>query len=202
MWESLPEFGTGVLFAVLVAAAYTFAVSLMAAKGRPRLLEAARLGAYGTCVLVLLAILVLSYAFVTHDFRIRYVTRYSDRSMTTGYLLTSLWGGQDGSLLWWLFLLSGYVAACVRWLKGRYRQLQPFVIATLMVVMSFFCVLMLFSANPFETNLAGAKLDGEGLNPLLRNYYMIIHPPSLYMGFVGCTIPFAFSVAALVTGRL
>jgi cytochrome c-type biogenesis protein CcmF len=122
--------------------------------------------------------------------------------MTTGYLLTALWGGQDGSLLWWLFLLSGYVASCVRWLKGRYRQLQPYVIATLMLVMSFFTVLMLFSANPFETNLAGAKLDGEGLNPLLRNYYMIIHPPSLYMGFVGCTIPFAFAIAALITGRL
>lgn len=202
MWESLPEFGTGVLFAVLVAAAYTFAVSLMAARGRPRLLEASRLGAYGTCVLILLAILVLAYAFVTHDFRIRYVSRYSDRSMTTGYLLTSLWGGQDGSLLWWLFLLSLYVASCVRWLKGRYRQLQPYVIATLMVVMAFFTVLMLFSANPFETNLAGAKLDGDGLNPLLRNYYMIIHPPSLYTGFVGCTIPFAFAVAALITGRL
>lgn len=202
MWESLPEFGTGVLFAVLVAAAYTFAVSLMAARGRPRLLQSARLGAYGTCVLVTLGVVLLAYAFVTHDFRIRYVSRYSDRSMSLSYLLTSLWGGQDGSLLWWLFLLSAYVTACVAWLKGRYRQLQPYVIATLMVVMGFFTVLMLFSANPFETNIAGAKLDGDGLNPLLRNFYMIIHPPSLYTGFVGCTIPFAFAVAALITGRL
>lgn len=202
MWESLPEFGTGVLFAVLIAAAYTFAVSLLAARGRPRLLKSARLGAYGTCVLVLLGVLVLAYAFVTHDFRIRYVSRYSDRSMSVWYLLTALWGGQDGSLLWWLFLLSAYVTACVAWLKGRYRQLQPYVIATLMVVMGFFTVLMLFSANPFEVNTAGAKLEGEGLNPLLRNFYMIIHPPSLYTGFVGCTIPFAFAVAALITGRL
>jgi cytochrome c-type biogenesis protein CcmF len=202
MWESLPEFGTGVLYAVLVAAAYTFAVSVAAGRGRPRLLQSARLGAYATCGLVMLGVTLLAYAFITHDFRIRYVARYSDRSMTTPYLFTALWGGQDGSLLWWLFLLSGYIAACVRWLEGKYRLLQPYVIATLMVIVGFFAVLMLYSANPFETTIAGARVDGEGLNPLLRNYYMIIHPPSLYMGFVGCSIPFAFAIAALITGRL
>jgi cytochrome c-type biogenesis protein CcmF len=202
LWESLPEFGTGVLYAVLVCAAYTFAISIAAGRGRPRLLQSARLGAYATTALVLLGVLLLAYAFITHDFRIRYVARYSDRSMTTTYLFTSLWGGQDGSLLWWLFLLSVYIAACVKWLEGKYRQLQPYVIATLMVIVAFFAVLMLYSANPFETSLAGARVDGDGLNPLLRNYYMIIHPPSLYMGFVGCSIPFAFAIAALVTGRL
>lgn len=202
MWESLPEFGTGVLYAVLVASAYTFAVSLMAARGRPRLLQSARLGAYGTSALVFLGVLLLAYAFVTHDFRIRYVSRYSDRAMTVPFLLTSLWGGQDGSILWWLFLNSLYVAACVRWLKGRYRQLQPYVIATLMVIMSFFTVLMIAAANPFGLNVAGSPPDGDGLNELLRNFYMIIHPPSLYMGFVGCSIPFSFAIAALITGRL
>jgi cytochrome c-type biogenesis protein CcmF len=202
MWETLPEFGTGVLYAVLVCAAYTFAVSVAAGRGRPRLLQSARLGAYSTSALVMLGVVVLAYAFITHDFRIRYVARYSDRSMTTPYLFTALWGGQDGSLLWWLFLLSGYIAACVRWLEGKYRQLQPYVIATLMVIVGFFALLMLYSANPFETSIAGARIDGEGLNPLLRNYYMIIHPPSLYMGFVGCSVPFAFAISALITGRL
>ena len=90
MWESLPQFGTGVLYAILIAAAYTFAVSLLAGKGRPRLLQSARLGAYGTCALVLLGVLILAYAFVSHDFRIRYVYRYSDRAMDPLYLLTSL----------------------------------------------------------------------------------------------------------------
>src|SRR3954462_2804729 len=121
MWESLPEFGTGVLYAVLVAAAYTFAIAVAAGRGRPRLLQSARLGAYATSALVLLGVTLLAYAFITHDFRIRYVARYSDRSMTTAYLFTSLWGGQDGSILWWLFLMSGYVAACVWWLRGKYR---------------------------------------------------------------------------------
>jgi cytochrome c-type biogenesis protein CcmF len=186
----------------MIAAAYTFAVSVVAGRGRPRYLEAARLGAYGTVSLIGLAILCLAYAFVTHDFRIKYVAHYSDRSMEPLYLLTSLWGGQDGSLLWWLFLLSIYTAVCVRWLKGRFRELQPYIIATLMVVILFFCVLMTFAANPFATSIAGARTDGEGLNPLLQNFYMIIHPPSLYTGFVGCSVPFAFAVAALVTGRL
>ena len=202
MWDSLPGFGTGVLYAILVAAAYTFAVAVAAGRGQPRLLESARRGAYATAGLVALGVFILAYAFVTHDFRIRYVTRYSDRSMPMGYLIASLWGGQDGSLLWWSFLLSAYTTACVFWLKGKYRELQPYVIATLMVIMGFFAILMLFAANPFEANLSGAKMDGEGLNPLLQNYWMAIHPPSLYTGFVGCSVPFSFAIAALVTGRL
>ena len=203
MFQSLPEFGTGVLYAILVTAAYTIGVALVAGKThRPRFLQAARLGAFGVVALIALATLVLAYAFVTHDFRIRYVAHYSDRSMSLPYLFTSLWGGQDGSLLWWLFLLSIYSGACVAWLRGKYVELQPYVIATLMSIIGFFAILMLFAANPFWTSVAGARPDGEGLNPLLQNFYMIIHPPSLYTGFVGCSVPFAFVVAALVTGRL
>src|SRR5262245_956068 len=202
MWQSLPEFGTGVLYAILVAAAYTFAVSLGAGRGQPRLLQSARFGAYATCALTLFAVLLLAYAFITHDFRIRYVARYSDRAMPDSYLFTALWGGQDGSLLWWLFLLSLYTSGCVAWLKGRYRQLQPYVIATLMVIIGFFAILMLFAANPFEASVAGVRPDGEGMNPQLQTYWMIIHPPALYTGFVGCSVPFAFCVAAMVTGRL
>lgn len=196
-------FGSVLLLAVLLAASYTFTVSLAAGHtGRLRTLAAARFGAYGTVALIGVAVLVLAYAFLSHDFRLRYVAHYSDRGMPTHFLLTALWGGQDGSLLWWLFLLSIYIGSCVYWLGNRYQQLQPYVIATLMTVVAFFAVLMLFAANPFSTSLAGAKADGEGLNPLLQNFYMIIHPPSLYIGFVGCSIPFAFAVAALVTGRL
>lgn len=203
MWNTLPLFGTALILGVLVLAAYTFSVSAMAAAtGRARQLVAARFGAYGTVALILTGVLTLAYAFISHDFRLRYVAHYSDRSMPVGYLLTALWGGQDGSLLWWLFLLAGYIFVCVKWLGRRYVELQPVIIATLMTVVMFFAVLMLFAANPFATSIAGARADGEGLNPLLLNFYMIIHPPSLYMGFVGCTIPFAFAVAALVTGRL
>ena len=198
----IPFFGNLVLCLVLVSAAYTFAVAVGAGRGRPQLLVSARWGTYATCALVGLGVLLLAYAFQTHDFRIRYVARYSDRSMPWWYLVTSLWGGQDGSLLWWSFLLAGYTGATTRWMRGRYYELQPWVIATLMSIFLFFVVLMLFAANPFATFPAAAPPDGEGLNPLLQNYWMTIHPPSLYMGFVGWAVPFAFCIAALATGRL
>ncbi|MGO9710068.1 MAG: cytochrome c-type biogenesis CcmF C-terminal domain-containing protein [Polyangiaceae bacterium] len=203
MWNTFPLFCTTLLLGVMVCASYTFAISLAAgASGRPRTLQAARFGAYGTVALITTAVLCLAYAFVSHDFRLRYVAHYSDRGMPLEYLLTALWGGQDGSLLWWLFLLSLYIGVCVRALGKKYLELQPYVIATLMAVVLFFCVLMAFAANPFSTSVAGARNDGEGLNPLLQNYWMVIHPPSLYTGFVGCTVPFSFAIAALVTGRL
>jgi cytochrome c-type biogenesis protein CcmF len=203
MWTTFPLFCTTLLLGVMVTASYTFAVALAAGgSGRARTLQAARFGAYGTVALIATTVLCLAYAFVSHDFRLRYVAHYSDRGMTLTYLLTALWGGQDGSLLWWLFLLSLYIGACVKWLGRKYLELQPYIIATLMAVVLFFCVLMAFAANPFSTSVAGARIDGEGLNPLLQNYWMVIHPPSLYTGFVGCTVPFAFAVAALVTGRL
>ena len=193
MWQSLPEFGTGVLYAILVAAAYTFAVSLAAGRGRPRLADGGRIGAYATCGLVLLGVLLLAYAFQAHDFRIRYVAHYSDRSMPWVYLFTALWGGQDGSLLWWSLLLSIYTAA-----RGVLAQ-GPLPRAAALhhrhadgdhrVLLGLDAV----RANPFETTIAGARPDGEGLNPLLQNYWMIIHPPALYMGFVGCSVPFAFA---------
>jgi c-type cytochrome biogenesis protein CcmF len=203
MWSTFPLFGSTLLLAVMVVASYTFAVSLSAgATGRIKTLQSARLGAYGTVALIAVAVLCLAYAFVSHDFRLRYVAHYSDRSMPTVFLFTALWGGQDGSLLWWLFLLSGYIGTCVFFLGKKHLDLQPYVIATLMGIVIFFCVLMAFAANPFSTSVSGARTDGEGLNPLLQNFYMIIHPPSLYVGFVGCSIPFAFAVAALATGRL
>jgi cytochrome c-type biogenesis protein CcmF len=202
MWQSLPEFGTVVLYGILVAAAYTFAVSIAAGTGRPRFLQAARHGAYGTIALVGLAVLTLAYAFVSHDFRLSYVARYSDRAMTTPYLFAALWGGQDGSLLWWLFLTSVFTGGCVWWMRRKYLELQPYVIATLMSIVMFFGILMIFAVNPFATQAGGAPVDGAGLNYQLRNFYMIIHPPSLYVGFTSAAVPFAFAVAAMITGRL
>src|SRR5438552_3940962 len=159
MWTTFPLFCTTLLLGVMVAASYTFAVSLAAgANGRPRTLQAARFGAYGTVALIVTTVLCLAYAFVSHDFRLRYVAHYSSRDMSLTYLLTALWGGQDGSLLWWLFLLSLYIGGCVKWLGKRYLELQPYVIATLMSVVIFFGVLMAFAANPFSTSIPGARV--------------------------------------------
>ncbi len=198
----IPLFGNVILCLTLIASAYTLAMAIGAGRGRPQLLVSARFGTYATCALVFVGVCVLAYAFQTHDFRIRYVARYSDRSMPWWYLVASLWGGQDGSLLWWTFLLAGYTALTTRWMTGRLLELQPWVLATLMSIFVFFVVLMLFAANPFAIQPGSAGADGEGLNPLLQNYWMVIHPPSLYLGFVGWSVPFAFVVAALISGRL
>jgi len=122
--------------------------------------------------------------------------------MTVPYLIAALWGGQDGSLLWWLFLTAFFTGLCVWWLRRKYLELQPYVIATLTGVLLFFAVLMIFATNPFSTSITGTPADGQGLNNQLRNFYMIIHPPSLYIGFTSSAVPFAFAVAALATGRL
>lgn len=198
----IPTLGTLMLGAVLVSAGYTFMVSVAAAAGRPHLLRSARFGTFATVALVCCAVFLLAYAFQAHDFRIRYVARYSDRSMSPMYLWTALWGGQDGSLLWWTFLSCGYISAFTWWVRDKYHRLQPVMLATLMTVIAFFVVLQLFAANPFATTFGGAPADGEGLNPLLQNYWMTIHPPALYMGLTGWCVPFAFVVAALFTGKL
>src|SRR5207237_9477827 len=137
--------GRAVLAAVLVAAAYTFALAIASGAGRPRLLQAARLGAYGTIALVGVGVLTLAYAFVGQAFRIAYVAHYSDRTMSVPYLVAALWGGQDGSLLWWLFLTSVFSGACVFWMRRKYLELQPYVIATLMAILGFFAILMVFA---------------------------------------------------------
>ncbi len=202
-WVDVPTLGTWTLCGVLVLTAHAFSLSVMAGRGRPHLLTSARLATLATCALVAVALFLLAYAFQTHDFRIRYVARYSDRSMPWYYLVTSLWGGQDGSLLWWSFLLCGWTTACVLWMRNRFLALQPWVLATLMAILAFFVILMLWSANPFALSWsAEVPADGDGLNPLLQNYWMTIHPPTLYMGFIGWSIPFAFAMAALFTGRL
>jgi cytochrome c-type biogenesis protein CcmF len=198
----IPTLGTAVLCAVLVASGFAFAVSVASGHGRTAVLPAARASVYATCCLVALAVFLLAYSFQAHDFRIRYVAHYSDRSMPWWYLITALWGGQDGSLLWWCFLVAIWTIAVTRWLQHRYVELQPYILATLMSIIGFFAVLMLFAANPFSVSAASVPADGEGLNPLLQNYWMMIHPPTLYMGFVGWSVPFAFCIAALITGRL
>lgn len=199
----VPILGELLIAAVLAMCGYTFMVSVGAARGRPHLTPAARGGIFAIIALIGCTVFLLAYAFQSHDFRIRYVARYSDRSMSPLYLWTALWGGQDGSILWWSFLLSGYTLAFTLWIKNKYRELQPVIFATLASIFAFFALLMLFAANPFSTSFAtSAPADGEGLNPLLQNYWMAIHPPALYMGLTGWAIPFSICVAALVTGRL
>jgi cytochrome c-type biogenesis protein CcmF len=145
---------------------------------------------------------VIINAFLTGDYTIKYVQHYSDSVQPIFYKITSYWGGLDGSIMFWVFLLSLFGSSAVYANRERHRELIPYVVATIATVQMFFLYLMVVHKNPFTTFLTTPPTDGRGLNPLLQNFYMAIHPPSLYTGFVGMTIPFAFGIAALITGHL
>jgi cytochrome c-type biogenesis protein CcmF len=185
-----------------VLAIYAIVMSLVGGLRRNRdfvaSAEHATLAVWG---LTVIAVINLLHALVTHDFNIEYVAHYSSSTLPFQYLVAALWGGQAGSLLFWLLILTSMSAVVVLQNRHKNRELMPYVNATLMLTALFFLSMLMFVTPPFE-RLAFTPGEGRDLNPLLQNYWMTIHPPSLYMGFVGCSIPFAFAIAALVSGRL
>ena len=199
----MASLGTFLLLAAFVTCSYAAVVSVVGARRRSRRLIESGIGAfYLICAIMCAASAVLWNAFLTGDFSMKYVAHYSDSVQPLLYKLTSYWGGLDGSIMFWVFLLSIFGSLAVYVNRERHRELIPYVVATISVVNMFFLFLMVIHKNPFTTFLTAAPAEGEGLNPLLQNAYMAIHPPSLYTGFVGMTIPFAFGIAALITGHL
>ena len=156
---------------------------------------------YAVTTLVGVAAVILWYGLLTDQFQISYIWNSSERSLPTFYKLASMWGGQAGSLLFWTLLLGLFSTATAVTFRVSQRPLMPYVNATLLATLLFFLVLLVFSANPFE-QIGFAPPDGRGLNPLLQNYWMVIHPVMLYLGWVGLSVPFAFAVAALLSKRL
>src|SRR5436309_4146454 len=195
--------GSFLLLVTFVVCTYAAVISVAGARrGSRRLIESGTGAFYLVTALMTVASAVMINAFLTNDFSIKYVAHYSDSVQPLFYKITSYWGGLDGSIMFWVFLLSicGSVAVYVN--RERHRELIPYVVTTISTVQMFFLYLMVVHKNPFTTYLTAAPSEGEGLNPLLQNFYMAIHPPALYTGFVGMTIPFAFGVAALITGHL
>jgi cytochrome c-type biogenesis protein CcmF len=199
----MASLGTFLLLASFVVCSYAAAISVVGARRRSRRLIESGIGAfYLVTALMTVASAVIINAFLTNDYSIKYVAHYSDSVQPLFYKITSYWGGLDGSIMFWVFLLSVFGALAIYVNRERHRELIPYVVATISVVEMFFLFLMVVHKNPFTTFLVARPGDGEGLNPLLQNYWMAIHPPSLYTGFVGMTIPFAFGIAALITGHL
>src|SRR2546425_1443668 len=199
----MASLGSALLLATFVVCSYAAVISVVGARRRSRRLIESGIGAfYLVTALMAVASAVIVNAFLTNDFSIRYVAHYSDSVQPLFYKITSYWGGLDGSIMFWVFLLSIF-GSCAVWVnRERHRELIPYVVATISSVQMFFLYLMVVHKNPFTTSLTAAPAEGQGLNPLLQNFYMAIHPPSLYTGFVGMTIPFAFGIAALITGHL
>jgi cytochrome c-type biogenesis protein CcmF len=169
---------------------------------RPLAAELARRATYGVFGLATLAIATMVYALVAHDFSVSYVAQVGSRSTPLFYTVISLWSSLDGSILFWGWILAGYSAAVVYVYRARHKQLMPAVTGTLLVVNAFFWLLLAWPANPFVP-VFPVPMDGPGPNPLLQNHpFMGLHPPLLYLGYVGLAVPFAFGVAALLTGRV
>ena len=199
----MAAFGTFTLLIALVVATYAGVASLIGARrGNRRLIASGRAGVYALAAVLGLSSVALVYAFVSHDYSIKYVHHYSDASSPLFYQITAYWGGLDGSILWWVFLLAVFSAIAIYTNRNRHRELLPYTVAVLMAIADFFLFVIVFFKNPFDTYLTDIPTVGKGLNPLLQNAYMVTHPPSLYTGFVGMSIPFAFGMGALISGQL
>ena len=198
----MADFGALCLFVALATSGWAVLASYNGWRAQlGELVLSAERAVYATWALVFLAVLSLQYCIFTDQFDLEYVASYSNRALPRMYKFTALWGGQAGSLLFWLFILVSYASLIVLTNRRRNRPLMPLVVTTLMVVSTFFLGLVSFMSRPF-VRLAFMPEDGNGLNPQLQNPFMAIHPPCLYLGYVGLTLPFAFAVAALATGRL
>ncbi len=147
-------------------------------------------------ILIAAASLALLVLLVRHDFRVEYVAAYTSRDLPLTYVLTAFWGGQSGSLLLWTLLLAVFSVVVLVQNRNKHEDSLPYVAAVILGVQHFFLSVILFAANPFET-LQQVPVDGRGLNPLLQNFFMIIHPPFLYLGYVAFTVPFAFAITSL-----
>jgi cytochrome c-type biogenesis protein CcmF len=172
--------------------------SLAAWKRRRRLAVSAQNALVASFGTTLVAAIVLLIALGRRDLSFVYVAQHTSKSLPLGYALSAFWGGQEGSLLLWLLVLTGYSALAV-WLNRRSRELIAWTVPVLGGISVFFAFMLAFVSSPFAT--AAAPADGAGMDPALQNPYMLAHPPMLYLGYVGLTIPFAFAMGALLARR-
>ena len=153
------------------------------------------------CGLVSLAGVILIYSFVVNDFRLQYVAEHSSANLSLAYRLSAFWAGQAGSLLLWEWLLVVFAGILIIQNRRKNKELMPYVSATMMGISLFFLILLIFVSKPFQL-LSFLPSDGRGLNPLLQNPGMVLHPPAVFLGYVGFSVPFAFAIAALMTRKL
>lgn len=198
----IPELGHFALVLALLFSVVLGTFPLLGAQvGRPAWMALARPAAWGLLLFVALSYAALTHAFWAHDFSVAYVAAHSNSALPTVYRITAVWGGHEGSILLWILVMAGWTAA----VAARSRHLDDAQMARTLAVMGLvscgFLLFTLLTSNPFE-RLLPAAADGRDLNPLLQDPGMILHPPLLYMGYVGFLVPFAMAVAALISGRL
>ncbi len=200
----LPSLGYGIIVITFLVTIYSVAIALFGENKKDgAMIESARRAMLITLPLITIASAILIYLLINDRYDVDYVWSVTNRTMPTYLKITAWWGGQPGSLLFWSWLLPVFTSAVTLRKWDRDRELLPWVLVVTGITLAFFLALVVFFENPFKLIPAGipTPLDGRGLNPLLRHPGMIIHPPAQYLGFVAVTIPFAFAIAALITGR-
>ncbi len=196
------DLGVIALFLALGFAAYTLVAAVLGtARAFPPLVASAKRGVLAVMFCLLLASAALVISFLSHDFGVVYVADQSNRSMPWYFVAAAFYSGQEGSLLYWALMLSVFSSLFIFTSRRAPAVLVPYVIATLMGIELFFVLTLVTVSSPF-VRFPHAPADGAGLNPLLRDPGMLIHPPTLLMGFMSFSLPFAFAVAAMITGRL
>src|SRR5579864_3191628 len=198
----MPLIGQLALALALIVAAYSIIANVIGVRrGIPSLLASARHALWAMCAMVTVAIAALWISLLQSDFSLEYVASYTSSTLPTVYKITALWGGQQGSLLLWTWMLTIFTSIVAFQNRRRNNEIAPYALAVLAGLAIFFLGMLNFVTRPFDL-LAVVPNDGQDLNPLLQNYWMAIHPPSLYTGYVSASVPFAFGAGALIAGRL
>ncbi|MEM1348156.1 MAG: cytochrome c-type biogenesis CcmF C-terminal domain-containing protein, partial [Myxococcota bacterium] len=195
--------GTFALYIALYTALVGTALSVVAGRtGSRRFVHASRFSGYATFGAIAAASSILMHALLTHDFSIQYVASFSDKTMPLFYLIGAFWGGQAGSLLFWTSTVAVSMVACIYINRDTYQDFMPWVTAVCLAVLSGLLLILIFGSNPFDVfEIVDDPSTGRGLNPLLQTPKMVMHPPSLLAGLATMTIPYAFAMAALITGN-
>lgn len=198
----IPELGH---FSLIIGLAFAFLLASVpligVASKDPYLVRYARPLSYGMFIFILLAVITLAYSFATDDFSVAYVAGHSNSQLPIFFKIAAVWGGHEGSLLFWVFSLSAWTAAVAFFSKGLEEVFTARVLAILAMITIGFSLFMLLTSNPFE-RLFPVPMEGRDLNPMLQDVGLIFHPPMLYLGYVGFSVSFAFAIAALMSGRL
>jgi len=198
----IPELGYGAAIVALALALWGAVTAALGARtGRPALLLSAQHAAVGVFVLVTACFALLTYAFLTFDFSVRYVATNTNLGTPFYYRITGVWGALEGSIILWAWMLALYTVIVILRHRVSARVFYPWVLTVMLGVLAFFLLVMTVAAPPFARS-SPVPADGRGLNPLLEDTGMITHPVALYLGFTGLTVPFAFALAALITGRV
>src|SRR5690606_32405713 len=200
--HALPELGqVALVLALLVSLLQATLPMVGAQRGKASWMAVARPAAFAQLLMVLCAFVVLTVSFVMQDFSVRYVAENSNSLLPVVYRYTAVWGSHEGSLLLWALILAGWTGAVAEFSRKLPDEVVARVLGVMGLVSIGFLSFLIFTSNPF-TRLLPAVAEGRDLNPLLQDPGMIIHPPMLYLGYVGFVVPFAFAVAALIDGRM